>query len=68
MFPAIRNWQFCKVIYVTFNNLHGFAKQPIAHTCSCTVELSTFYATYLEFGQEFSRIPSSKAVWAMDAL
>jgi len=57
------------MIYVTFNNLHDFAKQPIAHTsCSCTVELPTSYATYLEFGQEFSRILSSKAVWAMDAL
>ena len=38
-----------KAIYVTFNNLHDFARRPIAHTSSCTVELPTSYATYLEF-------------------
>ena len=36
-------------ITVVFNNLSGLARRPIAHTCSCMLELSSSYTTYGEF-------------------
>ena len=40
-------------IHIVFNNLMGLGRRPIGHTCSCTLELSQSYATYLDFAQEF---------------
>ena len=55
-------------IKITFNGLSGVSRRPIAHTCSCTLELSTSYSTYLEFAQEFDAILTSELSWIMDAL
>jgi len=55
-------------IYVVFNNLMGLARRPIGHTCSCTLEHSHSYATYLDFAQEFQTILSSDDSWCMDAI
>ena len=54
-------------ITVSFNRLHGFARRPISHTCSCTLELPTSYTTYLEFAHEFSQVLLSEVSWAMDS-
>ena len=40
-------------IQVTFNNLEGIARQPIAHTCQPSLELSPSYMTLPEFTSEF---------------
>ena len=55
-------------IKVTFNGLSGLSRRPIAHTCSCTLELPISYATYLDFAQEFDAILTSELSWIMDAL
>lgn len=57
-----------KSIKVSFNNLHGAARRPISHTCSCTLELSTSYYTYLDFEQEFLAVLSSDEAWVMDSV
>ena len=57
-----------KKIEITFNNLTGAARRPIAHTCSCMLEIPLSYATYLEFSDEFSKILTSEMLWAMDAI
>ena len=51
---------------VCFNQLSGLARRPISHTCTCSLELSVSYATYTEFEQEFTRVLSSQASWAME--
>ena len=55
---------------VCFNNVEGLARRPVVHTCGYTIELSTTYASYSEFSQEFSSILSSKEaqMWSMDCV
>ena len=48
-------------ISVLFNNLHGLACRPISDTCSSILELSTSYATYMDFSQEFNAVINSTA-------
>ncbi len=55
-------------ITVTFNNLSGLARRPIAHTCDCTLELSVDYRTSLEFIAEFQHILQSDYAWDMHAV
>ena len=55
-------------IKITFNGLSGISRRPIAHTCSCTLELPTSYSTYLEFAREFDAILTSELSWITDAL
>ena len=55
-------------ISITFNGLSGVARRPIAHTCSCVLELPVSYSTYIEFSCEFDQILSSEMSWIMDAL
>ena len=57
-----------KSIKVTFNNLHGAARRPIIHTCSCMLELPMSYCTYLDFEQEFLAVLSSDEAWVMDCI
>ena len=52
-----------------FNGLSGLARRPIAHTCTCSLELPATYTSYPEFEQEFQRILSDDIfTWIMDAL
>ena len=57
-----------KSILVRFNNLSGLARRPISHTCSCTLDLSTTYKTYLEFENELQLVLSNDLSYAMHAL
>ena len=57
-----------KSIKVNFNSLQGLARRPISHTCSCLLELSTSYSSFLEFEQEFSVVLISEDAWPMDAV
>ena len=45
-----------KEILVTFNSMSGLGRHPLAHACSCTIELPTTYATYPEFVHDFECI------------
>ena len=58
-------------IEVTFNNLSGLARRPIAHTCDFNLELPTAYVNYEDFYGEFKAILTSTSEefsWRMDAL
>ncbi len=55
-------------IKVVFNNLTGFGRRVIAHTCDCTVEFPSSYETYPEFQLELVKLLSSDFSWTMDAL
>ena len=55
-------------ISITFNNLSGLARRPIAHTCSCELELSVNYTTAIEFANEFKQVLASDLAWIMDAI
>ena len=43
-------------VRVTFNNLSGELRRPIAHTCSNTLELSCTYGSVQELKREFMSI------------
>ena len=57
-----------KSITVTFNNLSGMQRRPIAHTCDCVLELSTSYTSYPEFEHEFSVLMPDEMSWTMDSI
>lgn len=54
-------------IQVTFNNLKGIARRPIAHTCQPSLELSLSYMTSPEFTSKFHAILSDQYAWIMDS-
>ena len=56
-------------ILVQFNCLSGVARRPIAHTCSCSLELSVQYINYNDFAQEFfSILTGNQQVWEMNSV
>ena len=56
-------------ITVTFNNLSGIARRPIAHTCDCCLELPSAYTSYLEFEHEFNAVlADDNYAWQMDSI
>ena len=58
-------------IGITFNSLAGLSRRPIAHTCSCTLEIPTTYVNYDDFCKEFYSIltkTDEEFSWRMDAL
>ena len=58
-------------ITVEFNGLSGLARVPIAHTCSCTLELPTSYVNLDDFQQDFRAIFSEtneEFTWRMDTV
>jgi hypothetical protein len=57
-----------KPLSITFNGLYGLERRPIAHTCSCLLELSRTYSTYAEFSGEFKAVFEAKAGWIMDCV
>ena len=50
-------------IVVSFNTLTGIARQPIAHTCSSLLILSSTYQTFEEFAKEFRAILFGDEEW-----
>lgn len=56
-------------ISISFNALVGAARQPIAHTCSNTLEIPYTYNTFLDFSEEFSTLLSNEEFcWSMNSL
>lgn len=52
-------------IRVTFTETLGFSRAPIAHTCSCILQLSITYENFLTFREEINSVLSSN-IWIMD--
>lgn len=58
-------------IQIEFNAVTGLARVPIAHTCNCSLELSTSYLNYDDFVQDFRAIfaeTNKEFTWTMDAV
>lgn len=58
-------------ISIIFNALDGFARRPIGHSCSSTLELPSTYKTFPEFVSEFRSVISDSHDnynWVMDAV
>lgn len=54
-----------KTITITFNQLQGLQRRPVAHTCGCVLELSVHYDNYPDFSSEMNKVLESN-VWVMD--
>ena len=54
-------------ISVEFSVMGRFERCPFAHTCSCMLQLSKTYESYMDFRSEFDNILSSN-VWVMDGI
>lgn len=54
-------------VKIMFNELSGFRRTPIAHTCTGVLELSKTYDNYLDFRKELNEVLQSK-IWIMDLI
>ncbi|XP_030593917.1 uncharacterized protein LOC115786048 isoform X2 [Archocentrus centrarchus] len=54
-----------QTIKVTVSDMSEFTRCPVAHTCSCLLELPCNYSNYTEFKSEFCSVLQS-GVWVMD--
>ena len=54
-----------KAISISFTNVTGLVKNPVAHTCGRVLEISEQYDSVLEFRSEFSSVLTSD-IWVMD--
>ncbi|KAK3101325.1 hypothetical protein FSP39_002703, partial [Pinctada imbricata] len=52
-------------ITVNFVNVAGFARRPVAHTCTCMLELSKVFDSFPQFRSEFNSVLESN-YWEMD--
>lgn len=52
-------------ITVNFVNVTGLARRPVAHTCSCLLELSKTFDSFPQFRSEFNSVLDSN-YWEMD--
>lgn len=51
---------------VTFTELNGLQRRPVAHTCGPLLELPSTYQYYNELVEEFSSILREKSAWSFD--
>ncbi len=58
------NWP----IYITFNGLTGLARRPIAHCCTCMLELSSAYESFFEFNKEMKTVLAEQSSFVMNAV
>jgi hypothetical protein len=56
-----------KEVKVAFVNVSGLARRPVAHTCSCLLELSKSYESFPQFRSEFMAVLRSN-IWVMDII
>ncbi|XP_078332256.1 uncharacterized protein LOC144625415 [Crassostrea virginica] len=54
-------------ITVNFVNVVGLARRPVAHTCSCLLELSKIFDGFPQFRSEFNSVLESN-YWEMDII
>lgn len=54
-------------IEVSFVNVQGLARRPVAHTCSCLLEIPKTYENFPGFRTEFLAVLNAN-VWVMDII
>ena len=55
-------------VSVIFCSVGEFARRPVSHTCTATLELPTSYNRYLEFSDEFWAVLQNEYTWIMDCI
>lgn len=53
-------------IEITFTNLDGLSRRPVAHTCGCVLELPSTYQSYVELVEDFSSVLNAKYAWSFN--
>ena len=53
-------------IELSFTQLDGLARRPIAHTCGLLLEIPSTYQCYNELVEEFSAILQEKSAWSFE--
>lgn len=56
----------CTSIEVTFSNLSGLQRRPIAHTCGPCLEIPTTYESYGDLASEFNNLLKEGQSWSFD--
>ena len=51
---------------VTFVNVDGLSRRPIAHTCTPSLVLPSTYQSFNELSEEFSSLLREKGFWEFD--
>lgn len=51
---------------ISFTNMDGFQRRPIAHTCDPILELPCTYQNYTELAEEFTTALSNKDAWGFN--
>ena len=60
---------FCSwPINISFNGLTGLARRPIAHCCTCMLELSSAYESFGEFNKEIKTVLADQSAFIMNAM
>lgn len=54
-----------KSVAVSFTQIQGFQRRPVAHTCGCYLELPVSYDDYPDFRHEMNKVLESN-MWVMD--
>ena len=54
-----------KELRVSFVNLDGLARRPVAHTCGCVFELTVTYESFPQFREEMNNVLNSR-YWDID--
>ena len=52
-------------ISVEFTSMGGLQRRPVAHTCSCMLQISKFYESFMDFRTEFDNVLKAN-IWVMD--
>ena len=53
-------------IELSFTQLDGLVRRPIAHTCGLLLEIPSTYQCYNELVEEFSAILREKSAWSFE--
>lgn len=56
----------CDSISVTFTQLDGMTRRPVAHTCGPLLELPSTYQSYNELAEELTSILRDKQAWSFN--
>ena len=54
-------------VEIAFVNVTGLARRPMAHTCSCLLELPKFYENFPQFRKEFLSVLNAN-IWVMEII
>lgn len=57
-----------KQIEISFTQLNGLSRRPIAHTCGLLLEIPSTYQCYNELVEEFTAILHEKSAWAFNII